>query len=393
MDLLLGGPGTGKTTELVARLNKARPNRFALLTFTRQAANEAKVKLSRVFNDKELEGVRTIHSLAFNLLKLNRNSVFTYKDKMDFGRIFGFEFSSLYMDQEDGTYEGLTPDDITFRKMELCLVNDDYVKTFDDDMEDIHYMLVRYNEYKTQKGIIDFHDMLEHCIKRNDFPRFDTLFVDEAQDLTPLQFEFIWALAKKSSYILFAGDDDQMIYEWAGVRRQDFIDIARQCERQILKINYRLPMEVIDLSEKIVERCSNRIDKTIHWEQAKSCKIRYVDDLYSIEQFSPNLSYLILVRNKYLLADVKDILNEGELDFGYLKVKEWGKKKSNIQLSTIHGSKGAEADVVILLKDVSPATYERVNTDPEHRVWYVGITRTKQELIIVEPRGPCSYEV
>ena len=49
-------------------------------------------------------------------------------------------------------------------------------------------------------------------------------------------------------------------------------------------------------------------------------------------------------------------------------------------LSTIHGSKGGEAENVVLFTDISPAASKAAESDPDelHRVFYVGVTRTKK---------------
>jgi superfamily I DNA/RNA helicase len=59
-----------------------------------------------------------------------------------------------------------------------------------------------------------------------------------------------------------------------------------------------------------------------------------------------------------------------------------------IHISTIHGSKGGEADNVLLLTDMSPKTYNsyQENEDDESRVFYVAATRAKQNLHIIMPR-------
>jgi DNA helicase II / ATP-dependent DNA helicase PcrA len=57
---------------------------------------------------------------------------------------------------------------------------------------------------------------------------------------------------------------------------------------------------------------------------------------------------------------------------------------ARIRISTIHGAKGAEADNVMLLTDISPRTQEE--SDDEARVFYVGLTRAKQNLHIITPR-------
>jgi superfamily I DNA/RNA helicase len=57
-----------------------------------------------------------------------------------------------------------------------------------------------------------------------------------------------------------------------------------------------------------------------------------------------------------------------------------------ITASTIHGSKGGEADNVVLFTDLSPAADDemRINPDDMHRVFYVGVTRTRRNLYIVD---------
>jgi len=55
-----------------------------------------------------------------------------------------------------------------------------------------------------------------------------------------------------------------------------------------------------------------------------------------------------------------------------------------IKLSTIHGAKGGEADNVVLFTDLTTAALKE-RGDDIHRVFYVGVTRTRQNLYIVEP--------
>jgi len=55
-------------------------------------------------------------------------------------------------------------------------------------------------------------------------------------------------------------------------------------------------------------------------------------------------------------------------------------------VSTIHGSKGGEADNVVIFTDLSPAADAEMNINPDdlHRLFYVAVTRTKENLYIVE---------
>jgi superfamily I DNA/RNA helicase len=60
-----------------------------------------------------------------------------------------------------------------------------------------------------------------------------------------------------------------------------------------------------------------------------------------------------------------------------------------INISTIHGSKGGEAENVVLFTDLSPAALKSSEYSPDdlHRVFYVGVTRTKKNLFLVEPQN------
>lgn len=66
-----------------------------------------------------------------------------------------------------------------------------------------------------------------------------------------------------------------------------------------------------------------------------------------------------------------------------------------VRLSTIHGSKGGEADHVVLVSDMAARTYKEFEQQPEDeaRVWYVGVTRTKNTLSIVAPSDKLHYDV
>lgn len=64
-------------------------------------------------------------------------------------------------------------------------------------------------------------------------------------------------------------------------------------------------------------------------------------------------------------------------------------KEGRVRISTVHGVKGAEADHVLLLTDISErvAASARVDPDAEHRVQYVGVTRARQRVILVQPKS------
>lgn len=81
-----------------------------------------------------------------------------------------------------------------------------------------------------------------------------------------------------------------------------------------------------------------------------------------------------------------------------LKILRRGEKltgRPRVRLSTIHGSKGGEADHVVLLTDVARRTHDEFYQSPEDeaRVWYVAATRAKSRLSVVSPSSSRSYDV
>ena len=64
--------------------------------------------------------------------------------------------------------------------------------------------------------------MLKQFIEEGIAPSFDLMIIDEAQDLTPLQWKFVYKLGEKAKRIYLAGDDDQAIYEWNGADVKSF---------------------------------------------------------------------------------------------------------------------------------------------------------------------------
>jgi hypothetical protein len=77
----------------------------------------------------------------------------------------------------------------------------------------------------------EFVDMInEVVVQELQGPRLKLLVVDEAQDLTPLQWRMVELLAERADWVIFAGDDDQAIHRWAGVKVKLFMESSRNIE-------------------------------------------------------------------------------------------------------------------------------------------------------------------
>jgi hypothetical protein len=111
---------------------------------------------------------------------------------------------------------------------------------------------------------------------------------------------------------------------------------------------------------------------------------------------SDQLTMQDLIDNHGLLADPESIWheamdlipdNERAYIVAMLRRGEKFNAEPRVTVSTIHGSKGGEADNVVLLTDLSPAAEAAaaIDADDLHRVFYVGVTRTRENLYLVEP--------
>ncbi len=85
-----------------------------------------------------------------------------------------------------------------------------------------------------------------------------------------------------------------------------------------------------------------------------------------------------------------DLIPQGQINY-IRAARARGEKLSKmprVTLSTVHGSKGGEADHVIVMKEMASRTYQEMEKNPEdeRRVWYVAATRARERLTLVEPQ-------
>ena len=97
---------------------------------------------------------------------------------------------------------------------------------------------------------------------------YDHVFVDEFQDINPLDMALVQAIADRNRATLtIAGDDDQAIFEWRGASPVYILapdeHLGRQFETYTLAVNYRSPSNVVNFSQRLIANNSRRVRKTI----------------------------------------------------------------------------------------------------------------------------------
>ena len=476
---ILGPPGTGKTTRLINYVKTfvklGTPiDKIGYFAFTTKAANEAVDRMLDAYpklQKKNLKHFRTLHSLAFNQLGIKKAQVMQDEHYEDIGRKLGIEVT-VYSNGEEKT--GFVDSDseyfniINAARIKNVSIEEEYNTDMYSEDIDKHQLQILKDEvdnYKAAYGLVDFTDMIERFNVAELCPKYDVIFVDEAQDLSPIQWKMYDILKKNSKYVILAGDDDQAIYGWAGADVKRFQD--EPAKDIILPQSYRVPQQVQHVADQILNRIPDerRIKKqwaprpesgtTHHITSIEDAPLqdgnwlilaRTNDKLIKLKPLLKDMAIYFEIKDrksyktrlytaiknytrwtngdKLSLSECKDLLEFLEEDsqiteermydlyeFGYARHQEWYEvfksdpdenlyiremlrmgeelsKPARVKLSTIHAAKGGEATNVLLILDNTKKIREAIERsedkyDEEQRVWYVGVTRTKQNLYIL----------
>jgi superfamily I DNA/RNA helicase len=286
------------------------PDRVGFVSFTKKAVNEAKARASERFNvdQRDLTYYRTIHSLAFRQLGMFRNDVLNWTHFKEIGRELGVRMTGKRLDDVGVVSVG---------DQMICLENlarlscRTYRETWEANDGDLDWF--RFDQYvrtlkryKEAMLLYDFTDMLQRYESNGVVPELDLLVVDEAQDLSQLQWRIVKRLVASAKRSYVAGDDDQAIFRWSGADVDYFLAAGFADDRQVLTHSYRLPRTVHELAEAISNRISHRHEKSFKPTRRRGA-VDYVASLEDVAGLDEG-NWLVLVRNNYQVRPVTDYL-------------------------------------------------------------------------------------
>lgn len=250
--------------------------------------------------------------MCFNALGLSNGDVFEGKKVVEFGHWVGYALSEMRY-SDDGLLSGFTPADRALFMENLARVRCvDLREQYELNHDNLGWNFVDHisralREYKRTTHLLDYTDMLEHFARSDWSPNLEELYVDEAQDLSLLQWQVVQKLARTCKKVTIAGDDDQAIYRWAGAAVEHFVDMQGRAE--VLGQSWRCPAEVQELSHELISRVSHRRPKA--WRPREgSGLIERVQRFSEVDLWGPDV--LVLARNAFVIRDhLDDIRSDG----------------------------------------------------------------------------------
>lgn len=416
--LVVAGAGSGKTLTILGKIkyllnNNINPNEILCISFTKKASLSLKEKIMKEFNIN-IE-VYTFHKLGLEILK-NNNYEIADSNLLDdiinhFFKVDIYNYPKILKLTKKYNIELLTKTINTFIRLFKC--NNYSIQDFSLFLKKIKLTL-SYRQYKKEKVFlllafniyllysshleenneIDFDDMLIKAasyVKENGYNKnIKYIIIDEYQDTSLVRFNLIKEiLTKTKANLMVVGDDFQSIYRFTGCDLNLFLDFKKYFPNSnILKIEntYRNSRELIKIAGSFVMKNNHQIKKNLKSDKTvlKPIEIIYYKDLNKainnlVKEF--NDDYIILGRNN------KDI----NLLSNHFKEK----------FLTVHKSKGLEWNNVLMInlndnilgfpnkiKDekiyrLVTKKIDRYPYSEERRLFYVGLTRTKNKVFLL----------
>ncbi len=279
--LVLGTPGSGKTTVILHRVNRlvkehgVVPRQILVITFTKAAARSMQQRYEAM--DQGSGGVRfsTFHAFFYWIIrtayKLPAEAVLREDERMSMVRSILTGISPEYGNNEEILRSVLSQMDLVTNDM---IRPEDYYST-DLPAEEFRLLLRRFKAKKEQERRLDFNDMLEMCYQllteREDIlerirEMYPFIMVDEYQDTNRIQYEILKLLVHPRDNFFAVGDDDQSIYGFRGARPEIMLSFGKEFpEGKViaLSVNYRCPAYITDSGARLIRNNKHRYEKAL----------------------------------------------------------------------------------------------------------------------------------
>ena len=304
--LVLAGAGSGKTTVLIARVERliesgVRPWNILTITFTNKAAGELKNRLVAKLGTEAADVfASTFHSMCVRILRRDGEKIgipksFTIYDADDSLRVVKKCLKAINLDEKQFAPRPIAgaishAKESLEQPKELAAKAE---KTGDFRQKIVARVYAEYQKELHEAGALDFDDLLCETVRLfRESPetleyyqnRWRYIMVDEYQDTNHVQYMLVALLAQKYKNICVVGDDDQSIYKFRGATIENILSFERQfpgAKVVRLEQNYRSTQNILSAANKVIEHNLERKGKTLWTANGDGSKItvrRCVDE-------------------------------------------------------------------------------------------------------------------
>jgi len=287
-------------------------------------------------------------------------------------------------------------------------------------------IIAKYDKTLKERNEIDFNDMINHAtdiIKENKNPyKYQYIIVDEYQDISYARFNLIKEIRDLcGSRLVCVGDDWQSIYRFAGSDISLFSNFEKyvnKSEKLLIENTYRNSQALINISSKFIQKNPKQIKKTpksrkesitdpvkfVYYKE-ESIEETFINEIQLLINKYGKHKILVLGRHSFDIDDFIKLSTNNRIKYIERsdKLIVQGFEDVEIKYITVHKSKGLEADNVIILnlKNDLLGFPNKMSDDPilslllsdnedylfaeERRLFYVALTRTKNEVVLFIP--------
>lgn len=347
--LILAGPGSGKTTVILARIKhlieklNISPQNILVITYTKSAATEMKNRAAKILNNsKDSPVFGTVHSYFYSVLKRSyeyRNfSILTTKQKY---KHLEYILKNYYPNMRISN--NLLQDILTFfskQKNDMDISKE--IEKMGLSKEQFSMLQKSYDRLNFEQKQMDYDDILLlswNLLKSNTSllnhirSEVKYILVDEFQDVNKIQYELISLLAGKAGNIFVVGDDDQSIYRFRGAGEENLRQYEKDfspVQKVILDINYRCPKAIVKASANLIAHNEKRFIKELRSAKSDEGKIlcnRFISKdeerkaiVCKLKQATAEKSIAVLCRTNSQLTIFAELLKKEKINF-YMREK------------------------------------------------------------------------
>ena len=402
---IIAGAGSGKTRVLTYRIAYLieevgiEPRHILAITFTNKAANEMKERVIGLLGDYAGGSLLcTIHSLCVRILRqniraLNYPNNFIIMDEEDQKSLLKKIFKERQIDSKTISLKSCIHYISAYK---IAGVSPERAMSFAGDYIGEQKKAIAYDDYEKYKEehfMLDFDDLLLKTVELfENFPeilerwqrRFQYIHVDEFQDVSEVDYKLIKYLSGQA-VLCVVGDPDQTIYSFRGSDIHFIMNFDKDfpdTKTVILDQNYRSTKTILDISNNLIRKNKNRMEKELFTELDDGPKVLHysgvdeeaeanfvcdtIEEIIHKEEGVNYHDFAILYRANYLSRSFEQKLIQRQIDyriFGGLKFfnrKEIKDALSYIRLMVNQDDLSFERIVNVPSRGVGAKTLERI---------------------------------